>query len=479
MTRVGLAGLWQETNTYSPRRTDLADFVAFELVTGAGVAERHRSARSVLAGFAAASPGEPVPVFSARAWPAGPASRQTADQLLERLRSALREAGPLDAVLLSLHGAMVADGHPDMELHVVRAVRDVVGGVPLAAVHDLHGNPSPELAAECAVLIGYDTYPHVDMYERGVEAAGLLGEVLAGRPLRTVIGKLPLLSCPLAQATDAEPMLGLQARAAERGRRTGLARVSLLPGFPYSDVERAGFSVLAVADGRDEAAARGVVEATLADVEAHTGAFAVVREDAATAVRRALAGDRRPVVLVDVADNIGGGSPGDGTVLLAELLAQGGARGAVVTLADAEVARRAAAAGPGATLSAEVGGKTDDRHGRPVPVEGRVLTVTDGRYRTAGSWETGQEFCMGTTAVLAVDGVTLVVTERATPPFHPEQLTSVGVDPAAARVLVAKGAVAWRAAFGAVAAEVIEVATPGVCPVDPATLPRTTVPMRC
>jgi microcystin degradation protein MlrC len=103
--------------------------------------------------------------------------------------------------------------------------------------------------------------------------------------------------------------------------------------------------------------------------------------------------------------------------------------------------------------------------------------VTDGRYRTAGSWQTGQHFAMGRTAVLAVGGVTLVVTERATPPFHPEQLTSVGIDPAAASILVAKGAVAWRAAYGDVAGEVIEVATPGVCPVDPLTLPRSTVPM--
>ncbi|HYT09980.1 MAG TPA: M81 family metallopeptidase [Mycobacteriales bacterium] len=477
MTRVGLVGLWQETNTYSPRRTELADFAAFELVTGAALVERRRSARSVLAGLAAASPGEAVPVFSARAWPAGPASRQTADELLDRLRSALREAGRLDAVLLSLHGAMVAGGHPDMELDTVRAVRDVVGGVPLAAVHDLHGNPSPELVAECAVLLGYDTYPHADMYERGVETAALLGDLLGGRPLRTLLGKLPLLSGPLAQATDAEPMRGLQARAAERGRRAGVARVSLLPGFPYSDVARAGFSVLVVTDARAETAARGVVEDTLADVEAHRADFTVVRDDAATAVRRALASERRPVLLADVADNVGGGSPGDGTVLLAELLARH-ARGAVVTLADGEVARRAAAAGVGATLAAEVGGKTDRRHGDPVPVEGRVLAVTDGRYRTAGSWETGQEFRMGVTAALAVGGVTLVVTERAVPPFHAEQLTSVGVQPALASILVAKGAVAWRAAFGDVVGEVIEVATPGVCPVDPAVLPRETVPMR-
>lgn len=475
--RIGLVGVWQETNTYSPRPTRLGDFAAFELATGADVLARTAGTRSVLAGYAARAPGEPVPVFSARAWPAGPADANTAATLLDRLRQALREAGHLDAVLLSLHGAMVADGHPDMELDVVRVVRDVAGGVPIAAVHDLHGNPSPELAGECAVLLAYDTYPHIDMHERGEEVARLLGEVLDGRRLLTVLGKLPLLSCPLAQATAAEPMRGLLDRARVRARAAGLPRVSLLPGFPYSDVARAGFSVVAVADERDEDAARGVVESTLADVASHAADFQVEREAPAAAVERALASDRRPVVLVDTADNIGGGAPGDGTVLLAELLARA-ARGSVVVLADADVARAAARAGAGSTLTTTLGGKTDDRHGHPLPVDAAVVRVSDGTYRTAGSWETGREFRMGTTAVLLVDGVTVVVTERATPPFHLEQLTSVGIDPAAASVLVAKGAVAWRAAYGDVAGEVIEVATPGVCPVDPLTLPRLTTPMR-
>lgn len=474
--RIGLVELWQETNTYSPRATSLADFEAFELATGPAVLERHQRTGTVLAGFAAAAPGRPVPVYAARAWPAGPADAATVGELFDRLRSALREVGPLDGMLLSLHGAMVAAGHPDVEADVVGVVRDVVGQIPLAAVHDLHGNPSPELVAGCEVVLGYDTYPHVDMYERGAEAAGLLGKILAGQPLRTELGKLPLLSCPLAQATAVEPMRGLLDRARARSAAAGLRRVSLLPGFPYSDVARAGFSVLAVGPAGDRAAAQRVVAETLADVERHRANFDVRRPDPQTAVRRALAGERRPVVLVDTADNIGGGSPGDGTVLLAELIA-GGAAGAVVVIADAEVARAAAAIGVGATLTAEVGARFDTLHGAPVPVRATVVRVTDGLYRTAGSWQTGQQFAMGRTAVLAVGGVTLVVTERATPPFHPEQLTSVGIDPAAASILVAKGAVAWRAAYGDVAGEVIEVATPGVCPVDPLTLPRSTVPM--
>ena len=238
----------------------------------------------------------------------------------------------------------------------------------------------------------------------------------------------------------------------------------------------AGVSGLAIHDAGQEAAARDVIAETLDDITAHAEAFMVARDDAATAVARALASPARPVVLADIADNIGGGSPGDGTTLLAELLAQG-ARDAVVTIADPAVARLAADLGPGADIEALVGGKTDDRHGAPVRVRGRVWAVTDGRYRTAGSWMTGREFNMGTTAVLTVDGVSLVVTEKPTPPFHAEQLSSVGIDARRAKVIVVKGAIAWRAAYGDIAAEIIEVATPGVCPIDIDSLPREHAPM--
>jgi microcystin degradation protein MlrC len=333
------------------------------------------------------------------------------------------------------------------------------------------------LVDHCEVVIAYDTYPHVDMYERGAEAAMLLAEMLDGRALRTLVGKVPLLSCPLAQATAEPPMRDLQAKAQQLADHTGMRRISLLPGFPYSDVERAGFSVLVVHDADRQAEAREVAAALCAEVDARWQDFEVVRDDPETAVRKAITSSRHPVVIADVADNIGGGSPGDGTAILAGLLAQG-AEGAVVLMSEPDLAREAARVGEGGEIVADVGTKTDDLHGSPVRVRGRVRAVTDGRYRSGGTWMTGVEFCMGTTAVVEVNGVTLVAMERATPPFHGEQLTSVGIQPTEAKIIAVKGAVAWRAAYGDVAAEIIEADTPGVCPVNPLVLERANEPMR-
>jgi microcystin degradation protein MlrC len=203
--------------------------------------------------------------------------------------------------------------------------------------------------------------------------------------------------------------------------------------------------------------ALSVVGDTMADVQQHLPDFAITRPNAADAVREAATRTAHPVVLADVADNVGGGSPGDGTTLLAELLRQKVA-GSVMTIADAEAAAAANAAGVDKTIEITLGGKSDVLHGAPVTTTARVVRISDGIYRTAGSWMTGQQFSMGPTVVLELPGgITVLVTSTATPPFHVEQLTANGIDPKAATIIVAKGAVAWRAAYGDLMASAIEV----------------------
>lgn len=474
--KVAVVGVWHETNTYSSTPTSLGDFAAFELLGGDDLAAHNVGARTVIGGYLEAPQlsADVLPVFSAGAWPSGPAQGPVLDEILARIETGLRRSGAIDAVLVNLHGAMVAEGVDDVEMAVLRVIRDIVGDVPVGAVLDLHANPSAALAVNADVLVSYDTFPHVDMYERGIEVAGLIGQVMQGRALRTSIRKLPLLVCPIAQSTADGPLGRVQERARRRAAQAGIARICVVGGFAYSDVERAGMSVLAVHEDSSALAAQHVLDETVQDILDNVEQFELTRPDVRTAVRTALESSARPIFLADVADNIGGGSPGDGTALLAELL-RVGARDAVVTIADREVASEAARVGVGGEVGALLGGKTDRMHGAPVWVRGRVERITDGTYRSGGYYMTGQTFSMGTTAVLSVAGNTVVVTERPVPPFHAEQLSSVGVDAAAAKIVTVKGALAWREAFRDVAVQVIEVATPGICPVDVAALPRRTV----
>ncbi len=476
--RVGVLSLWHETNEYSRRLAGFEQWQDYELLTGEDVASAHRGTRSVIGGFLDVLGERAVPVFAAGAWPSGPTPADALARLFVGLERELLAAGPLDAVALNLHGAMVAEGAKDVEFEVVQRIRAICGDIPIAAVLDLHGNPSLQLAASVDALLSYQTYPHVDMWECGADAAALIDRMLAGERLVTSIAKLPLLTCPLAQGTQGE--LGEVLRwMLGRADEHGILRASVLAGFAYQDADRAGMTVLAVSDPEHVASARELVTevAQLLESRYAAGAFEIARPDAATAVAQAIASREHPVVLADIADNIGAGSAGDGTVVLGELVRQG-ADGAVAVIADPSTVEAARVAGVGSSIEVLLGGKIDDLHGDPLAVTATVRSIGDGVYVTRGTWATGQRFEMGHTAVLDVPGIVILVTERATPPFHAEHLTSVGIQPAAAKILVAKGAVAWRSAYGDVARLVIEVDAPGACPIDPWTLERASIPVR-
>jgi microcystin degradation protein MlrC len=254
------------------------------------------------------------------------------------------------------------------------------------------------------------------------------------------------------------------ARDAER--RPAVLNVSPAAGFAYADVPRMGMGVVATTDNDPHLAAELASE--FADAAwARRDRFTAELPDAEAAVRAALAArsEKGPVVLADLADNVGGGTPGDGTTLLGELLGQG-PEGALVLLCDPEAVEVCAAVGVRSSIRLRVGGKVDRLHGVPVEVTGRVRTLADGIFRNRGPMRDGLVDDMGRTAVLEVSGLTLVLTERRLAMWNLEQLRSLGIEPSRQRIIVCKGAIAHRAAYGSIASAMIEVETPGACAGD-------------
>lgn len=472
MTRVGVAGLWHETNTFAASRTGLADFERWQLQRGADVLEAHRDVRDEVGGFCAGLEqwgAEVSPWLYAAAIPSGPVERDVYDSLVTDLLDRLEP--DVDGVLLALHGAMAVDGLDDPEMLLVRRIREgLPSGTPIVATLDFHANPSRELFDAADVLIGYDTYPHVDAYERGEEAAELLGRMLQSERLpHKAFRKLPLLTAPPAQATASGPMSEVMARVHLCEQDADIATVTFSGGFAFCDVPYIGSTVLAYS-WDEPAAAERAADAVATAAWQRRAQFAIDLVPASVAVRTAMQPTDGPVVLVDASDNIGGGSPGDGTVLLVELLKQG-ASDALVPIVDPAAVEVAVAAGVGARARITVGGRTDRMHGDPVELTGQVLGIFDGRYRHEGSYMTGQEVDMGRTALVRCGGVMVAIAERRVMPFDAAQLRVLGVDPAALSVLVVKSAVAWRAAYGGIAAAAVLVDTPGVCASDLASLP--------
>ena len=472
MPRVAIGGLMHESNTFAEGWTTREDFVSGGLETGAAILDRWGTAHHEVAGFldAARECGfEAVPTLMAWATPSAPLTAEAFRSLTDQLLDEIRKVGEVDAVLLALHGAMVAEGVDDADGTILERVRELIGPEkPLIVSLDLHGNVSERSAKAADALVAYRTYPHVDQRLRGRRAGEIAHRAAIGEIRPTVaIAKPPLLIHLLAQETEREPMRSLVDEMIALEKRPGVLDSSLMPGFPYADVAACGPTCIVVTDndpGLAERLAREMGD-RLWRVRSELTASPL---GPAEAVRAAMAEPRHPVVLADIGDNIGGGSAADSTVIAHELLRQGADR-FIVVLHDPDGVRACVEAGVGSTIKFEAGGRVD-RNAPPLPVVGKVRSIHNGTYVEASPRHGGIRLNdQGLTAVIEMDrGNTVVLNTLRHPPFSLGQLTSLGLDPTAARFLVVKGAVAYKAAYAPIAGAIVEVDSPGLTAANPA-----------
>lgn len=407
-----------------------------------------------------------VPTYYADTLSTAPPNRATFDVMTAELCDRIAAALPADGIVLNLHGAMVVEEIPDAEAEIVRRVREIAGyDIPVAVTLDFHANIGEEMVALATIVTTYDTYPHTDAAERAKEAVDLLWRTAKGdiSPVMALI-KPPMLLVPQEMPTGNGPFQDVFALAHARETSGEVLSITIAGGFAYSDVPMAGVSVLVTTDADLERAR--VVASELANAlwERRTD-MTFTNVSSEDAVRQAIGCTDGPVMLVDVGDNIGGGTTGDGTVLLDELLRQN-AQDAVVVIADAEAAAAAIAAGPGGVFDGLVGGKVDALHGDPVQVTGRVQMISDGRWTHEGPENAGVPVESGPTAVVQSGGVSVVLTSNKIAPGDQQQLKSVGLWPDRQHIIVVKAAIRWKGGYEPIARHVFYVDTPGLGATD-------------
>jgi microcystin degradation protein MlrC len=469
--RVGIIALLQESNTFLAARTTLAHFEADLLAEGDDVRRRLASAHHEVGGFFAGLDEagiEAVPIFAARALPFGVIAADAFDALMARLIGQLRRSGPLDGLLVAPHGATVSENYPDADGHWLTLVRSEVGpSVPIIGTLDLHGNLSPAMAIACDALIAYRTNPHLDQRQRGLDAARLMARTLRG-DVRPVMAAefLPLAVNIERQLTSTPPLKFLYEQADRMLLEPGVLSNSLMLGFPYADVTEMGAAVLVVSDG-DPALARNRAAALARSWWERRAEFVgrLTSIDEAFAQAATLDG---PIGLLDMGDNVGGGSPGDGTWLLHAWRASPTRRSAFACLADPVAVEKCRNAGIGGRLVLAMGGTSDPRHGEPFRETVEVLGLAGGKFEEPEPRHGGfTSFDQGPTAVVANDtGLTLMLTTCRMVPFSLRQLTAFGVDPARFHLLIAKGVHAPVAAYAPVCEHLIRVDTPGTTSAD-------------
>jgi microcystin degradation protein MlrC len=467
--RIAIGGIMHESNTFLPLVTTRRHFKEGSLTYGDDVVRAWGAAHHEMAGFIAGAKQfgyELAPTAMAWATPAGPVDDEVLDDVVRGIIAGCRGHAP-DGLLVALHGAMVTARHPSADTEVLCRLRTVFPRLPIMASLDYHGNVSIEMGAHADALVGYQTYPHVDQKQCGLKAAELMARTVRGeiKPI-CAVSKPPMILNLLGQDTSREPMVSLLNQAREAERRRGMLSVSIMAGFPYADTEPMGPSVIAVAD-QDQELAQRVADELAREMWRVRHDLYVPCPQPQEGVHRALIAEKRPVVLVDLGDNIGGGSAGDGTVLLSEILRQGGA-GAVVPLYAPDAVQAAVRAGVTGAFERDVGGAVDRLHGEPVHVKGIVRLLHDGKWVETEARHGGRrDNDQGLTAVIEIEGPnTLVLNSLRTPPFSLGQLTSLGIDPRQARILVVKAAVAYKAAYAPLNPYIIEVDTPGLTAVN-------------
>lgn len=461
--RLALAQFRQETNTFNPAPTTLEDFRAFGLHRSDGVVDRMWGV-STIGGYldvvASRSDVETVPIIRGNTTAGGRITREAFDLFRDAITDGLSASGVLQGVALHLHGACAAEGLDDVEGAIIARCRDVVGpDVPVVVTLDHHANVTRQMVDGCDAIVGYRTQPH-DQFETAQASTELLLRIVDGARPTMAWRKIPLISHQEQYHTSGGPMKRWFDRARLMETEPGVLSVSNFPMQPWLDVEEAGWATVVVTDGDRHAADRRADE--LANLAWSMREDFQTKESVSAdeAVMRAAAARDGVVVISDTGDSIFGGSAGDSTVILESVLRIGAGVSALIPMVDRGAVARLRAAGEGATVTVEVGGCTTAFFA-PLKVTGVVRKVDSGVLELGGEGHWGREVDMGTTVILDVGAVTLMISElRGLGGNLPMVYRSFGVEPAGYKIAVLKTASNFQY-FGSITSEVIRADTPG------------------
>ncbi len=472
--RVLIAQFMHETNTFSKLPTTLEDYRKRWLIEGEAMVPRFTGTKNEVGGYIDSVKKygwEPVWGGAANATPSGTLTRETWEHIRDMIVGAAKRAGKLDAVCLSLHGAAVAATEDDAEGALLEALRGIVGSeIPVVATLDLHANATLKMAKHANALVSYRTYPHIDGYERAVQAAALVQEALEGKkkPRCLLVQPAMLEGADHGKTTQPGLMRDLLAKADTFEKEPGINVVSVQAGFTWADIPYTGPSVAVSYEPAAEARAKAVAAAMLDEIwkrrDESSSDYRPISD--AIAAAKAGVGKDGPLVVADGTDNPGGGGYNDTTPVLQALIDAKVENVAFGTIFDPGTVQQAIKAGVGAEIDVVLGGHTDPSMGGPVKARAIVKMLSDGSFKNDGPMNAGVETGMGPTAVLRIGGIDVVTISNRIQTIDLQVFLSQGIDPRTKSVVVVKSVQHFRAAYAPIAREIVLVDSGGICSPD-------------
>lgn len=469
MTRLFIAGLSTETNSFSPMPTGLIGFEEGSIHHGDATRDELQYWTAPLHIWrerAEALGWEVVESLSAHAQPSGPTVKAVYEDFRDEILADLEKAGGADIVLLTLHGAMIADGYPDCEGDLIDRCRAIAPKAVIGGLLDPHCHLTELMLERATLLVAYKEYPHVDVPERAEDlfalaartAAGEIDPVMRDHDCRMII----------AMPTTGEPMRGFVDAMSAREGDDSVLSLSIAHGFPWGDHPRVGTRALAICDG-DAAAAEAEAERLGASLYALRYELHSPRPGIDEALDMADAEAKSPVVLADMSDNAGGGAPSDATFLLRAMLERNMTAVATGLFWDPLAVRICMEAGEGATFDLRLGGKCGRMSGDPLDLTVTVRKIASGLTQRFGKLPAP----IGNAVWVSTAGIDIVINDLRSQTFHPEAFEQLGIDLSQRRYVCVKSSNHYQAGFNPIASRVIGVATPGAITPDFANIPYT------
>lgn len=469
--KVLIAQFHHETNAFCPVAADETKYRDYRFDVGDEVIVNQRGVGTEIGAFIDVFENRSditlIPAVALNASPSGPVTKEVYDFVATTILSLIDAHAPIDGILLSLHGAMSAVGHPDAEGDLLENIRRSVGkDIPVIASLDLHANVTEKMATNATALIPYECYPHTDTYETGYAAAQIMLDTLDGictpvMAYRYIPYLLPLFPSDLPQIKCIYDL------AKELTCHNDVLFARFSHGFYLSDIAGMGMATMVVTDGQ-RALAEDHADTLAQFIQRNIPNLTRTYPSLDDVLTEALRESNKPFVIADASDNPGAGGMSDTTHILREILRQG-IRGAVIaTIVDPQSVMLCETSGVGTTVSLQLGGWSDQRYsGGPLSVTAYVKMISDGKYASREKMAYGEIFNHGKTAVVEIEGNLVIITSLPRQPWDIEIFRSHGIRPEEQKIIVVKSAVHYRASYGKITDRTLAVALPGLAAPTP------------